>query len=128
MELKDFMPNAGAAEEGYQARAGVRATTKVTLPPETVTEALQTIYDPEIPINLYDLGLIYDVAIDDCGNIAVTMTLTAPACPVAGQMPHDVADRLALLSESGEVTVTLTWEPPWNREMMSEDAKLVLDF
>ncbi len=89
-------------------------------------EALREVYDPEIPVNIYDLGLIYRLEIAPSGEVAVTMTLTAPACPVAGEMPGEVARKVAEVPGVGEVEVTLTWDPPWDKDRMSEDAKLAL--
>lgn len=93
---------------------------------ETVIEALRTVYDPEIPVNIYDLGLIYEADIGDDGSVAVQMSLTAPGCPVAGEMPGMVAQAVAGAEGVGEVTVHLVWEPAWTPERMSEDAKLAL--
>ncbi|MEJ2027626.1 MAG: iron-sulfur cluster assembly protein, partial [Limibacillus sp.] len=76
--------------------------------------------------NIFDLGLIYEIKQDDKGDVAITMTLTAPACPVAGEMPQQVADAVGGTAGVGEVEVTLTWDPPWDKERMSEDAKLAL--
>ena len=93
-----------------------------------VVEACRTVYDPEIPVNIYDLGLIYECTMQDNGDVDVTMTLTAPACPVAGEMPGQVAQALAGVEGVGEVVVTLTWTPPWTPDQMSDDAKMALDF
>ena len=93
---------------------------------EEVIEALRTVYDPEIPVNIYDLGLIYGLEMDDRGDIKIDMTLTAPGCPVAGEMPGMVADAVDKLSGTGVIEVTLVWEPGWTPENMSEDAKLAL--
>lgn len=122
---------AGAAqepvEEGFTARAGeAKAPGVPSATTEEVVEALRDVYDPEIPVNIYDLGLIYDLTIAANGDVGVTMTLTAPACPVAGEMPGQVAERVAQLAGVGYVTVTLTWDPPWDKDRMSEDAKLAL--
>lgn len=115
------------AEEGTQAHAGAPLEEGAAIgDEEALIEALRTVYDPEIPVNIYDLGLIYEHKIDAKGDVEVTMTLTAPACPVAGQMPIMVANAVAAAEGFGEVTVTLTWEPAWNQTMMSEDAKLAL--
>lgn len=117
-----------AAEEGAQAFAGaLLAEGSVKAGQEAVEAALRTVYDPEIPVNIYDLGLIYECVMQDDGNIDITMTLTAPACPVAGEMPQQVADAVAGVEGVGEVTVTLTWTPPWTADNMSEDARLALD-
>jgi FeS assembly SUF system protein len=93
---------------------------------EAVIEALRTVHDPEIPVNIYELGLIYDFKIDDRGNVSIEMSLTAPACPVAGEMPGQVADAVAAVEGTGKVDVTLVWDPPWTPDLMSEDAKLAL--
>lgn len=117
------------AEEGTQALSGEILPAGSTIAePEAVEAALRTVHDPEIPVNIYDLGLIYECEVDDKGDCFITMTLTAPACPVAGEMPQQVADAVAGIEGIGVVTVTLTWTPPWRPDMMSEDAKLALDF
>ncbi|MDE0800541.1 MAG: DUF59 domain-containing protein [Rhodospirillaceae bacterium] len=90
-------------------------------------EALRSVFDPEIPVNIYDLGLIYDLSISERGNVDVVMTLTAPACPVAGTLPGEVADAVAETKGAGEVTVKITWDPPWTPENMSEVARVALD-
>ena len=118
-----------AAEEGMQARAGdplPEGARKAQ--PEELEAALRTVHDPEIPVNIYDLGLIYECTMQDNGDVDVTMTLTAPACPVAGEMPGQVAQALAAVDGVGEVVVTLTWTPPWTPDQMSDDAKMALDF
>ena len=89
-------------------------------------EAIRTCFDPEIPVNIYDLGLVYKADIDERGNVAVEMTLTAPGCPVAAEMPGWVADAVANVPGVGEVEVNLVWDPPWTPDQMSEDAKLAL--
>nr|WP_245565627.1 SUF system Fe-S cluster assembly protein [Thalassobaculum salexigens] len=94
---------------------------------QTIIEALKTVHDPEIPVNLYDLGLIYDIERFDDGSVKIEMTLTAPACPVAGEMPKMVADAVAKAEGVGEVEVTLVWDPPWTKARMSEEARLLLD-
>ncbi len=94
---------------------------------DAVIEALKTVFDPEIPVNIYDLGLIYEVKIDDKGEVKIDMSLTAPGCPVAGDLPGWVADAVAGVEGIGAVKVTLVWEPGWTPERMSEDAKLALD-
>ena len=95
---------------------------------EEAIEALRTVYDPEIPVNIFDLGLIYELDIHKDGSAAVVMTLTAPGCPVAGEMPGMVADALDTVDGIGEIEVTLTFDPPWTPELMSEDARLALGF
>ncbi|VBB69702.1 PaaD-like protein (DUF59) involved in Fe-S cluster assembly [invertebrate metagenome] len=94
---------------------------------EAVTEALQKVFDPEIPVNIYDLGLVYDLCIADDGWTAIWMTLTAPSCPVAGVLPAQVACAAAAVPGVGEVDVFLVWDPPWTPERMSEVARITLD-
>ncbi|MFO1247919.1 MAG: SUF system Fe-S cluster assembly protein [Alphaproteobacteria bacterium] len=89
--------------------------------------ALKTVYDPEIPVDIYELGLIYKVDVADNKDVAVDMTLTAPNCPVAGEMPQNVKAALQLVDGIGEVTVNMTFDPPWTPERMSEEAKLELN-
>jgi FeS assembly SUF system protein len=91
-----------------------------------VVEALHTVYDPEIPVDIYELGLIYDINIDPAGNVAIKMTLTAPGCPVAGSMPGMVKDAVELVESVGKIDVELVWDPPWDRDRMSETAQLAL--
>ena len=95
---------------------------------EQVVEACRSVYDPEIPVNIYDLGLIYTIDIDAENAINVTMTLTAPGCPVAGEMPGWVADAIEPLPGVKQVDVALTFEPPWGMDMMSDEARLELGF
>ncbi len=115
------------AEEGTQAHAGSPKDPDEPLAERTAVEAaLREVYDPEIPINIYDLGLIYELKIAEDGTCELLMTLTAPACPVAGTLPGEVARAVAGVPGTGEVTVTLTWDPPWDKDKMTEDAKLAL--
>lgn len=93
-----------------------------------VVAALRGVYDPEIPVNIFDLGLIYKMAIDDTGFLDVQMTLTAPGCPVAGEMPGMVATAAETVAGIREARVNLVWEPAWTKERMSEDARLALGF
>jgi FeS assembly SUF system protein len=89
--------------------------------------ALKTVYDPEIPVDIYELGLIYKVDVADNKDVTVDMTLTAPACPVAGEMPGMVKSALETVEGIGQVTVNMTFDPPWTPENMSESAKLELN-
>ncbi len=124
-----FGGDGAGAEEGTQAHAGSALPEGVKqATPDDLETALRTVYDPEIPVNIYDLGLIYHCAMQDSGDVDITMTLTAPACPVAGEMPGQVAEAVAAVEGVGKVVVTLTWTPPWTPEQMSEDAKMALDF
>lgn len=91
-----------------------------------VVEALRTVYDPEIPLNVYDLGLIYHVDVTDDGDVAIDMTLTAPACPVAGQIVQEVARKSGGVAGVRESHVKLVWDPPWTRDRMSDEALLEL--
>ncbi|MFV0244400.1 MAG: SUF system Fe-S cluster assembly protein [Qingshengfaniella sp.] len=95
---------------------------------DSVVEACRTVYDPEIPVNIYDLGLIYTIDINQAAEVAVVMTLTAPGCPVAGDMPGWIADAIEPLPGVKQVDVTLTFDPPWGMEMMSDEARLELGF
>ena len=93
---------------------------------ENVIAALRTIFDPEIPVNTYDLGLIYVLDVDEEGKVSIRMTLTAPACPVAETFPGTVESRLYSVPGVSEVRVELVWDPPWTRDKLSEEAKLRL--
>ena len=95
---------------------------------DRVIDALCQIYDPEIPVNIYDLGLIYDVEADDNGNVVINMTLTTPNCPVAEIMPGEVETRALHVDGVQDVTVNLVWDPPWDPSKMSEAAQLELGF
>jgi FeS assembly SUF system protein len=104
------------------------------LPPEELEAfgnqliaALKTVYDPEIPVDIYELGLIYKVDVSGHKDVTVDMTLTAPGCPVAGEMPNMVRDALLTVAGVGEVTVNMTFDPPWTPDRMSEEAKLELN-
>jgi FeS assembly SUF system protein len=89
--------------------------------------AIKTVYDPEIPVDIYELGLIYKVDVSDKKDVAVDMTLTAPGCPVAGEMPGMVKSALETVDGIGEITVNMTFDPPWTPDRMSEEAKLELN-
>ena len=93
-----------------------------------IVEVLKTVFDPEIPVNIYDLGLIYEINVFPDHNAEVVMTLTSPNCPVAGTLPGDVEQKVKSVSGVNEVTIELVFEPAWNQEMMSEEAKLELGF
>lgn len=95
---------------------------------EKVIEKLQEVYDPEIPVNIYELGLIYKIDVDPSGKVRIEMTLTSPACPVAGSLPGEVEARAQEAEGVTEAEVEVVWDPPWNMEMMSESAKLELGF
>jgi FeS assembly SUF system protein len=93
---------------------------------DRINGVLRTCYDPEIPVNIYELGLIYDVHVDEQSNAYVKMTLTSPACPVAGTLPGEVEDKIRKLPDVKEVRVDVVWEPPWNPDMMSDIARYEL--
>lgn len=95
--------------------------------PPAFVEAFKTVYDPEIPVDIYELGLIYDVKQDESGKVWVKMTLTAPACPVAGTLVRTVESALLQVDGVMDVDVELVWEPPWSKERMSEEARITLD-
>jgi FeS assembly SUF system protein len=92
-----------------------------------IVAALKTVYDPEIPADIYELGLIYKIDMDGDRNVAIVMTLTAPGCPVAGEMPQWVENAVASVTGVGQVKVTLTFDPPWDKDRMSDEAKLALN-
>jgi FeS assembly SUF system protein len=95
---------------------------------DQVEDTLRTVFDPEIPVNIFDLGLVYDTQIGDEGQVKITMTLTAPACPAAGEILHDVQEKVGALQGVKDCHVQLTFDPTWTKEMMSEEAKLELGF
>lgn len=108
-----------------KARAYVPEISGDTLE-ERVISALRTVYDPEIPVNIYDLGLIYDLRIDAQGAAQISMTLTAPACPVAEALPRHVEETVKRVPEVTSARVTLVWDPPWTQERMNDEARLEL--
>ena len=93
-----------------------------------VIEKLQTIFDPELPVNIYELGLIYEVDIMPINNVQIVMTLTAPGCPAAQSLPVEVDQKVREIEGVNDVYVTVTWNPPWNKSMMSETAQLELGY
>ena len=130
--LADFLPD---TSQGYKAMAGASNPKMAgqTANRDAIIGKLETVQDPEIPVNIYELGLIYDIITHDGGDVDITMSLTAPGCPVAGEMPQQVANAVASLNDEsanqvGLVSVTLVWDPAWTTDRMSEDAKMALDF
>lgn len=93
---------------------------------ERIVWTLRTVFDPEIPVNVYDLGLIYRLEADEKGRVEIDMTLTSPSCPAAQSLPEEVRDKVSALSGVKEVVLELTWDPPWSMERMSDEAKLQL--
>ena len=104
----------------------MEAVDKSQLEEEIVT-ALRTVFDPEIPVNIYEMGLIYNIDVGDEGDVGVTMTLTSPACPVAGSLPPEVEWKVASVDGVRKAEVELVWDPPWSPDRMSEAAKLQLN-
>ena len=125
LTLKDFMPD---VSKGYMAIAGTKLEGKSDKADEIqIIDALMEVKDPEIPVNIYDLGLIYEIdCLDNC-NVNIKMSLTAPACPVAGTLPGEIAEKVSLVDNVGIVKVKITWDPPWTPENMSDVAKVALD-
>ncbi|MES2627714.1 MAG: DUF59 domain-containing protein [Bacteroidota bacterium] len=95
---------------------------------DDIIAKLKTVYDPEIPVDIYELGLIYGIVVEDNGATEVTMTLTSPSCPVAESLPGEVRAKVEEVEEVSGATVTLTFDPPWEKSMMSEEAQLELGF
>lgn len=122
-----------AAEPAPEATGKTPAPAS-TLPPEEeerlrgeIIAALKTVYDPEIPADIYELGLIYDITVDADRNVAIAMTLTAPACPVAGEMPGWVENAVNAVPGVASTTVTMVFDPPWDMSRMSDEARLALN-
>ena len=99
----------------------------LTVKKEDIINQLKEVFDPEIPVNIYDLGLIYEIRIDDEKKVKIEMSLTSPNCPVAESLPQEVSQKIKKLSSMTSLAVYLTFDPPWDQDMMSEDAKLALD-
>ena len=121
-KLEDFLPNKnGSYFKEYEFQNEVSLINK-----EQIIECIKTVMDPEIPVNLYDLGLIYSIK-NSNNNVLIEMTLTNPNCPVAGQMPESVAKSIEQIYGLRSIEVKLVWKPTWSKDLMSEDAKLALD-
>ena len=115
-------------DEDGKARAGVALEDGVAVAAESlVIGAMREVYDPEIPVNIYELGLIYNYEINTMGSVEIQMTLTAPGCPVAGVLPGHLARTVSEGEGGGEVIVDLVWDPPWSMDMMSEAARVELN-
>ena len=110
-----------SAEKNTTSEAGASKDLK-----SKVIEVLETCFDPEIPVNIYELGLIYDIDIDDAAVVAIQMTLTSPACPVAGSLPPEVENKVKNIEGVSSAKVEVIWEPPWTPEKMTEAARLQL--
>lgn len=133
--LARFAGFGAAAQEGVDRDPGAAPAGEVDavieqVNPEDLREpiiaALRRVHDPEIPVNIYDLGLIYQIDIADNGDVDIDMTLTAPACPVAGMMPVMVKDAVQTVEGVGKIQVELVWDPPWTQDKMSDEALLAL--
>ena len=122
-QLKDFLPDKNTS---YKKKFNNSKIT-TTINQEQVIECIKTVVDPEIPVNLYDLGLIYGIKISDKNDVKIKMTLTNPNCPVAGTMPESVGKSVEKLSNLNSIEVSLVWYPKWHKDLMSEEAKLALD-
>ena len=124
--LSDFMPKTNSEGEIIIGEFSQQSSIKLTT--DEVIKKLSTIKDPELGINIYALGLIYDIKIDEGNNVNITMTLTTVNCPVADSFPLDIAKNITSLENTGQVKVKLTFDPPWNKDMMSDDARLALGY
>ena len=121
--LKDFLPD---KKNSYFRELNNKNNTNIAISKEDIIKCIKTVMDPEIPVNLYDLGLIYSININN-NKVLIEMTLTNPNCPVAGQMPENVGKAIEKLNSLNSIEVKLVWYPTWNKDLMSEDAKLALD-
>ena len=124
--LSDFMPKVNT--DGEITYGEISTSKSAILTEENIIKVLTKIKDPELDMNIYDLGLIYELSIDNYNNIKIVMTLTTVNCPVADSFPLDVAKKVHELKNVGQVSIKLTFQPPWSKDMMSEDAKLALGF
>ena len=124
--LSDFMPKTNSEGEIIYGEFSSQSAVKIST--NEIIKRLLTIKDPELGINIYDLGLIYDIQIDQSNNIKITMTLTTVNCPVADSFPLDIAKNITSMENTGQVKVKLTFDPPWNKDMMSDDARLALGY
>ena len=128
LSLNDFMPaSLNIGEDAIFKSGKPLSDAKYRVDKDKVVEVLKGIFDPELPVSIYDLGLIYKIICSESGNVLIDMSLTAPACPVAGELPKEVSQKISTLDKVGEVTVKLVWHPAWSKDMMSDDAKLLLD-
>jgi FeS assembly SUF system protein len=119
----DFAPNAAAADDEVERPQGGEDDPALMAP---VLEALKTVQDPEIPVNLVELGLIYELIVKKGGTVYVEMTLTTPSCPVAAAMPGEVEAAIRAVPDVSDVRVKLVWTPPWTQDRMSDEARLEL--
>ncbi len=122
------MDDPGTTQQGQPATTGADGTDAADGLRQSAIEAICTVFDPEIPVNIYELGLIYSVDVVPGDNLEIVMTLTSPMCPVAESLPGDVGNRVREVEAINDVNVVLTWDPPWTPDLMSEAAKLELGF
>ena len=122
-ELKDLLPD----KNSVFFRSFDNVVEDNIINKGEIIEKIKTVFDPEIPVNIYDLGLVYNIDIDSNNNIGIKMTLTTPNCPVADSMPQEVGESLVNIKGISSIKVELVWDPKWSKDMMSEDAKLALD-
>lgn len=130
----NVLPSGGKAEQlrteltgqPTGASAGVEITGGEAGLADRIVETLRTVYDPEIPVNIYDLGLIYRISITPVSAVQVRMTLTAPGCPVAGTLPGEIQRKIAAVEGVTSAAVELVWDPPWTRDRMTDEARLAL--
>ena len=122
-QLEDFLPN----KKSSYIKKFNNSNNTIKINQEQVIECIRTVVDPEIPVNLYDLGLIYEINISDNNDIKIKMTLTNPNCPVAGAMPESVGKSVEKIENIKSIEVSLVWEPKWHKDLMSDEAKLALD-
>jgi len=135
MELQDFIKAAAKDDQLIVALQNQNISveqqeeiSKAQTYRDKIIAILKTVRDPEIPVNIWDLGLVYRLDVSDAHKVSIDMTLTAPGCPVAGSMPEEVKNRIIKLApESNNINVQLVWKPRWSKDMMSDEAKLLLD-
>lgn len=129
LDLEDPQrPNAEIAAKPSETSGTTIPAEELDRLTDDIVQALKTVFDPEIPVDIYELGLIYKVEIEDDRSIAVDMTLTAPGCPVAGEMPIWVHNAIASVEGVGDVKVDMVFDPPWDPSRMSDEARVALDF
>lgn len=117
----NFLPQSQPVDQPQQI-----STLEKMIIKEQVTEQIRTVFDPEIPVNIFELGLVYDIAVNDRGLVDITMTLTSPACPAAQSIPVEVKQKSELVKGVTEANVNIVWEPRWDMSMMTEEARLTL--
>ena len=127
MGTDKILENLNSVKNSVYFKTFDKVTEEKKVSEKDIIEKLKKVFDPEIPVNIYDLGLIYSLDIDKEKNIIIKMTLTTPNCPVADSMPESVGKAVSEIEGISSIKVVLVWEPKWSKDMMSEDAKLALD-